>query len=489
MAEIDVRRTFGNGRLSRRQLFMAAGAGFLLSGCSPEGAINVATPATRNGTPQVFKVSDLLSTSPFHIAHRGSGDNWTEHTATAYLQAVQSGAKAIEVSVSSTSDGVLVCHHDLNTERMTGRNLPISEVTYAELEACKNNAKSWIGPRAPFEPIPRLKDVLDAHAANNVIFIEDKQGVNTAQLLDLMDSYPDSKDHFVWKQTAAGKHYAEAQERGYKTWGYFVDNVQVPFAEYADRFDYLGIYHGATDDEIKALVAIGKPVICWEIHTRWMRERVLALGVQGLMCSNFPYVSSNKAISSQDAFASGVRAAGDLPYILAAEYQPTVQPEFSSVSLNHESSSSYTLGSMCPIGKDSYSLSFDMRWPLDIPGSGSAGMAFGQNDDQPYRPTVPATVGGYHLTVDRVGVMRLFARAAGALDGELLRELRTEAPKAGAWMRFRIEIGPADIAVSRTDGEVVSGAVSNSTYRGGYFGLTKNYKGRQPVEFRQVAVT
>lgn len=475
--------------LSRRQLLVAAGAGLLLSGCSTQGAAKVVTQSPHNRSSQVFTISDLLSTTPFHIAHRGSGDNWTEHTATSYSRAVQSGAKAIEVSVSCTSDGVLVCHHDLSTERMTGRNLPISEVTYEELEACRNDSRSWIGPRVPFEPIPRLKDVLDAHAADNVIFIEDKQGVNTAKLLDLMDSYPNSKEHFVWKQTAAGKHHAEASERGYKTWGYFVDSVQVPFAEYAERFDYLGIYHGATDDEIKALVSVGKPVICWEIHTRWMRERVLALGVQGLMCSNFPYVSSNDPAGTQDAFASGVRAAGDLPYILAPEYQPTLQPEFSSVSLNHESSSSYTLGSMCPIRKDSYSLSFDMRWPLEVPGSGSAGIAFGQDDDQPYRPTVPATVGGYHVTVDRFGIIRLFARAAGALDGELLRELRTEPPKAGAWMRFGIDVEPGKITVNRIDGPGVSGTASHSTYRGGYFGLTKNYKGKQPVEFRQVALT
>jgi len=56
-------------------------------------------------------------------------------------------------------------------------------------------------------------------------------------------------------------------------------------------------------------------------------------------------------------------------------------------------------------------------------------------------------------------------------------------------MRFNIDVGPADITVRRTDGEVVSGVVANSAYRGGYFGLTKNYKGRQPVEFRQVGVT
>ncbi|SFU02103.1 Glycerophosphoryl diester phosphodiesterase [Arthrobacter sp. ov118] len=439
---------------------------------------------------QVHTLSDLMSTTPFYIAHRGSGDNWTEHTAEAYSQAIQNGAKAIEVSVSATSDGVLVCHHDLSTERMTGRNLQISEVTFEELGALRNDSRSWIGPKAPLEPIPRVKDVLDAHAATSVIFLEDKQGTNTAALLDLMDSYPNSKEHFVWKQTAGGKHLAEAKERGYKAWGYFVDDVQIRFADFADRFDYLGIYHGASDDEIKALVRYGKPVICWEIHTRWMRERVMALGVTGLMCSNYPYASGSTPISTRDNFASGVRAPGDLPWILAPTYQPTLQPEFSSISLNNEAGSSYTMGSMCPVTKDTYSLSFDMRWPMAVPEkSGSAGIAFGQADDRPYRPTVPATVAGYHLTVDRVGTIRLFAREAGTLDGQLLGEARSDAPRAGAWMRFRVDVSPQEITFTRLDGTVTSASARTSSHRGGYFGLTKNYQGKQPVEFRQVEVS
>lgn len=471
---------------------MAAGTGVLLSACGNGEARKGGSPPVEASAPavRVYTLTDLLATAPFYIAHRGSGDNWTEHTADAYAHAIQNGAKAIEVSVSATRDGVLVCHHDLDTERMTGRNLQISEVTYDKLGVLRNDSQSWIGPKAPLQPIPLLKDVLDAHAANSVIFIEDKQGGNTVALLDLMDSYPDSKEHFVWKMTAGGKHHAEAKERGYKTWGYFVDNAGNKFAEFAERFDYLGIYHGATDDEIKALVAFGKPVICWEIHTRWMRERVAALGVTGLMCSNFPYVSSDAPLRTNDDFASGIRAPGDLPWILASTYQPTLQPEFSSVSLNHEASSSYTLGSMCPVQKDSYSLSFDMRWPMALPeGSGSAGIAFGQEDDQPYRPSVPATVSGYHLTLDPAGTVRLFARDSGVLEGELLGEVQSNAPKAGAWMRFRVDVSPQEITFTRLDEAPVSGVTRNDSYRGGYFGLTKNYLGKQPVEFRQVEVS
>ena len=100
-------------------------------------------------------------------------------------------------------------------------------------------------------------------------------------------------------------------------------------------------------------------------------------------------------------------------------YQPTLQPEFSSVSLNNEASFNYTMGSMCPVTKDTYSLSFDMRWPMAVPEkSGSAGIAFGQADDQPYRPTAPATVGGYHLTLDAAGHhAALFPRGRSAGRG------------------------------------------------------------------------
>ena len=54
---------------------------------------------------------------------------------------------------------------------------------------------------------------------------------------DYEKAYQDSKAHFEWKQTAGGKHYAEAKARGYKTWGYFVDNAENRFANFAGRFD------------------------------------------------------------------------------------------------------------------------------------------------------------------------------------------------------------------------------------------------------------
>ena len=72
---------------------------------------------------------------------------------------------------------------------------------------------------------PKCSDVLDACAATHVVFLEDKQGTNTKVLLDLMDTYPDSTGHFVWKQDAGVKTFEDAQARGYKTSGCFLEQA------------------------------------------------------------------------------------------------------------------------------------------------------------------------------------------------------------------------------------------------------------------------
>ncbi|MDD0857167.1 hypothetical protein NHF46_03930 [Arthrobacter alpinus] len=267
---------------------------------------------------------------------------------------------------------------------------------------------------------------MDAFAAKYVVFIEDKTGSHARALLDLMDSYPNALQHFVWKQTAASGQYTIAKQRGYKVWGYFMDGSNGQFERYARRFDYLGIYHGASDDDMKALVGYGLPVICWEIHTRWMRERVLALGIQGLMCSNYPYVSSNVAQASRDDFGSGLRAAGDLPWVLGWKYQPLLVSEAKALRVDSGSTTGYTLGSLGPIGKDEYTIAFGMRWPDALPdGNAHAGVAFGLADDQPYRANVPGAVGGYHLVVHVTGQVELFRRTPGGDAGESLAAFDT----------------------------------------------------------------
>lgn len=444
-------------------------------------------PSKSETNDKNFTIGGLLGSTPFFIAHRGSGDNWTEHTEVAYSQAIAAGSTAIEVSVHATSDGVLVCHHDESTLRLTGQDHRIKDLDYSSVTALRADARQWLGPATPPRPIPKLQDVLDAHAANHVVFIEDKQGTNTKQLLDLMDRYPHPTDHFVWKQPAASPSYRQAQDRGYKSWGYFVDGSGGQFERYAPRHDLLGIFHTATDDEIRRLVAFGKPTICWEVHTRWMRQRLLDLGVHGMMCSNIPYVTGDAALSVEDAFGSGLRAAGDLPSNMEWKAQPLIKTETMSVLLADDAPLSYCLGSMAPVASGTYTVNFHMRWTGELSAQARAGLAFGQQSDAPYVPTVPGP-SGYHVTMDPSGELALFRRAEADSGSVQLATVHTASPVAREWMEFQVEVSPDLIRIARLDGGHAVAAVDDSSGKGRYFSLCKNYSGQPGVEFRHVTV-
>ncbi|RNL55441.1 glycerophosphodiester phosphodiesterase [Arthrobacter oryzae] len=473
------------GGISRRDFMIVSSASLGLaaglSGCRDAGAERA--PA-RN-----FTVTSLLGTSPFYIAHRGSGDTWPEHTALAYASAVDYGVKAIEISVCATSDGVLICHHDTNTLRLTGEDLEIAEQPYERISQLRNDATKWLGPKAPTQPLPRLADVLDRFAASHVIFIEDKQSTNTDALLDLMDSYPDSRNHFVWKQTSSSSTRLKASARGYRTWGYFDAGSADTFDKYAPNHDFLGLYHAAPDSEMTALMTYGKPVIVWEVHTRWMRERLLRLGVRGIMCSNIPYVTSDIAHSTSDEFATGIRSPGDLPWTINWALQPRIQPETESIRLDDGSEFSYTMGSLCPVPASDYSINYEVRWPEAMPpNGGQIGIAFGLRDDTPYRPNFAESPAGYHLMIDGKGTLALSSRVVRGNAAEVIASSMSQAPREGQWLKFTVRVAAGGIRCSRVDSGVSSFAVADETHRGGYFVLCKGYNGRQPVEFRSVSV-
>lgn len=409
----------------------------------------------------------------------------------AYAQSAQLGVSALEVSVNSTRDGVLVCLHDQSTLRVTGQDKKIAELDYAELSGLRVDASAWLGPATPLEPIPKLRDVLDRFAGSHVIFIEDKQGTNTTPLLDLMDSYPNSTDHFVWKQPAPALQFTAAAKRGYKTWGYFMPDAMVQLDELAARFDYLGVHFTADDATVSKVVSLGKPVICWEIHTRSDADRVRALGVRGLMCSNIAYLTA-AATEARDQFSSGRRAAGDLPWTTEQGWgaQPAIDAGSASISLERNQNFSYRMGSLGPIVKEIHSISFEMSWPQGLPSElEHAGIAFGQLDDRPYRVLVPGGIGGYHLVIRPTGELVLYRRDPGDAAGTRLQTITTSPVKPGEWMRFKIDVTPSSLRFSRLDGVGWSGESMDREYRGGYLSLCKDYPAPVPVQFRGVSVT
>lgn len=472
-----------------RRKFMVVGLGNLvmLSACSAEPQTTV-SQSEQAAHPRT--IDEFISTKPFYIAHRGSGDNWVEHTLDSYTESIRAGASAIEVSVRATSDGVLICHHDANLKRTTGTDKLIAESTWAEVSKIYNNAQTWLGPNSAEQPISMLKDVLDKFATEYVIFIEDKDGSNTHQLLDLLDRYPDSKSHFVWKQWAGSKPGRIAKERGYRRWGYFTDDLLARASELESEFDYLGVNSSLTDAQMRQFVAYGKPVICWEVHFRSQRDQLEELGVAGMMCSNIPYVTTSKPISSTDSFATGLRPAGDLPWIADKGwgYQPKIDPYNASLLFNGLLSC-YLMGSMCPVESASYRLNFEMRWPRDTPGwERSGGIALGMENDGSYVLGAPSKTSGYHLLLKGSGQLEFYRRQAGETTGKLLGSVLTRRPEIGQWVSFTITVQPGQVTVVR-DGDTSSViTVQNLEAWGGYFALLKSYNQGAELEYRGISV-
>ena len=101
---------------------------------------------------------------PQVVAHRGASDDRAEHTAEAYLLALDSGADALECDVRLTADGHLVCLHDRRIDRTsTGRGV-VSTLPLADLK--RWDFGSWKQPWAD------LDDELDALPSGSVLTFE-----------------------------------------------------------------------------------------------------------------------------------------------------------------------------------------------------------------------------------------------------------------------------------------------------------------------------
>ncbi|MGK3955093.1 glycerophosphodiester phosphodiesterase [Arthrobacter sp. R4] len=432
-----------------------------------------------------FAIAGLLAAPTFFVAHRGSGDNWPEHTMHAYTKSAEAGLKALEVSVSSTADGVLVCHHDLNTGRLTGTDLTIARASYAALESLRNDARAWLGPAAPLEPIPRLEDVLRTFLPSRVIFLEDKQGTNADELLELLETYPGARERVVWKQPASSPGHALARSRGYTTWGYVTAQDYDNLAALIPRVDLLGVHNWAPAAVVRELVASGKPVAAWEVRRRSDHARLKALGVRGFVCSNVLHVLQLEERRPEDGFDTGLRYAGDLPQQAEGDWQGQSALQQAAVRIASKEPASYLMGSMGGLSGPRRELAFELRWPEGLPaGTGSAGVAFGQDDDAPYRPD--AAVSGYELEFGADGRLILSRKDKGA-GPVVLAEAKGAPPSAGEWTRLVLSVTPYKVSARRPNAAGSQAADSaDTTYGGGWFSLLKNYDGGPPVEFRNV---
>jgi glycerophosphoryl diester phosphodiesterase len=103
-------------------------------------------------------------------AHRGAHIGLTEMSMSAYQAAIAQGADGFECDVRLTADQEIICWHDADTARITGKRVTISSTRFADL--------SFANP-------VRLEDLLQlAISAKKDLAIETKHPVSTGGLIE-----------------------------------------------------------------------------------------------------------------------------------------------------------------------------------------------------------------------------------------------------------------------------------------------------------------
>ena len=231
-----------------------------------------------------------LNAAPFlAFAHRGGASQWPENSMPAFQGAVDLGYRYIETDVHATRDGVLLAFHDEHLDRVTDRNGLIAELDYAEV------AKARIDG---LEPIPRFEELLATWP--DIHFNVDPKSDGAVD--PLIGAVRDMKaidrvciTSFSSKRTAAARaalgpdlctglgptgtfrlRLSSLSGPARSLWGGFVEGcAQLPTHQWGIRLIDRALIDRAHE--------MGLQVHVWTIDDRAEMERLIDLGVDGLM--------------------------------------------------------------------------------------------------------------------------------------------------------------------------------------------------------------
>jgi hypothetical protein len=418
------------------------------------------------------------------VAHRGAGDVLPEHTMESYQAAVDWGAKALEISVGITSDGVLVCLHDQTLQRTTNLAGELRAKTAAEVR------QAWIdvprlGPHwLARARVPLFEDVLRRFGGQVVLCVEAKDDRAHAPMMSMIGRYG-LESAVMLKTFYRSKRIPAAKALGLGVFGYFTSPAQMTreavqglAAQLSPRTDAIVVPNSGPggylpDDQLEGAVLTGIPIWPYPLHRRSDLDHYGRFGVAGAVTSNIGYLSGRVAPAMSDRWAEGAAVLGELP---RDPYDDRFAPRWGSggtISLAASKVQHFlTLGNLCPVTSPAYTVEFEAAYdelPADL--NSNLTLAFGHRDDRYYEHRL-GVQDGYHAILQGDGQLGLYAHRAGKVAGSMLASTATPPPTRKRWMRFRLEVQPKQLVWSRLDLPTTARVtVTDSRYRGGYLHL------------------
>ena len=182
----------------------------------PSGADGVTGPAGAEGVGRGTYF--IPQTDGLIIAHRGYSGNNPENTLQAFNKAWEEKSDGIEADCRLTSDGIVVCIHDEETNRTVQNeiNLTVSSSTYNDLN--DGDYGTGVGD------LPTLEDVLNTIPRGKIIHIELKD--NSKNMIDAVKIIIDAHDiqpnqvkiiSFEEGSSTTGLQYAKSIMPNYNT--------------------------------------------------------------------------------------------------------------------------------------------------------------------------------------------------------------------------------------------------------------------------------
>ncbi len=227
-----------------------------------------------------------------NYAHRGGNVAAPEATLPAFAAAIEAGADVLEFDVRLTADGVLVVIHDATVDRTTDGAGPVRDMTLAELR--RWNASSG-RPSDPPTRIPTLEEVFAAHPERRMA-IEMKTpetaaplcrslaaaGRQTRTLVAAFDAgaleafrtaCPDAPTVASMSEVATFLVFAHLR----------IEGLLRPEANALMVPETFGPVRVVTGRILEAAARLGLPVAVWTVNDPDAMERLLDLGVDGIL--------------------------------------------------------------------------------------------------------------------------------------------------------------------------------------------------------------
>ncbi|MGD9344962.1 MAG: glycerophosphodiester phosphodiesterase family protein [Candidatus Aminicenantes bacterium] len=218
------------------------------------------------------------------MAHRGASAAAPENTLAAYKKAIEMGADYAELDVRQTKDGAIVLMHDKTVHRTTGVKGFVWDFTLEELK--KLEAGSWFGEEFRGEPIPTLEEVIRLVGGRMKLNIEVKISENepgiAQRVVDIVRAANFSTNcmitSFDMDTVKTVKEIAPDLRTG------LIFDKEYTLDVFRGNWEILSSNYELVDAEFMRLGRqSGKRIYVWTVNEREEMQRLIGLGVDGII--------------------------------------------------------------------------------------------------------------------------------------------------------------------------------------------------------------